>query len=588
MSHSRIQIDQTWFEMTDIRRRSLSSAIWIPLRVSESTKLEEEVESFVGINSVAIPTKNIDEANKLDWMDIGLIRDAGPYAFRDGRYKPCEVYQHEEGEDFGFDLVFVQNVGGGLPKVWHLSQDLILALNLIEDGDRWVRPEEGYVEAVRRRRDKDGDVVAIEIKNEFLRDYLSARSSALRIASYRERSAVVRDASIVNWPEEGITLQIDQNRFVAMVSEVDAGGLPYGSDVAVFRSWRTDPEIEDDVPMLGPESAQNTEGESGSFRRGGEKFFRISGEYWAFDWVEPAKVSERVRGDEPGDLPSFAIDASGTRASSKELNSEDIGKYLWFNPQTVISILKHQGSGIAWHTRETGSIWLFGNYLTHFGINDVGLLNVYAYDIAKLPAWQQRVWASGNVTPNGRPSRELLDAQVRTQPAGTVAPEVQLKSAMASLDSATNGWLGGPLFKGHHELEKLLNDIHRFRVLESGGLLALAKDIVRVSIERIDASRLRTFSTLSKDKSWGSLKLLESCLTQICSESEAYRLLSPLHKVYDLRIADSHLPSSGLNEKILAIGIDTNEQPIFQALKLLGITVAALMEIEFFINRRAA
>ena len=34
------------------------------------------------------------------------------------------------------------------------------------------------------------------------------------------------------------------------------------------------------------------------------------------------------------------------------------------------------------------------DYKVHFGVNRVGLITVYAYDIARLPVWQQRTWAA--------------------------------------------------------------------------------------------------------------------------------------------------------------------------------------------------
>ena len=49
-------------------------------------------------------------------------------------------------------------------------------------------------------------------------------------------------------------------------------------------------------------------------------------------------------------------------------------------------------------------------------MNSAGLINVYAYDVARLPMWQQRLWVGHNVTPNGPPSTELLQAQMETAP----------------------------------------------------------------------------------------------------------------------------------------------------------------------------
>lgn len=44
----------------------------------------------------------------------------------------------------------------------------------------------------------------------------------------------------------------------------------------------------------------------------------------------------------------------------------------------------------------------------HFGVNDLGLITVFAKDIGRLDPWEQRIWSAHNVTPDGGPSRELV------------------------------------------------------------------------------------------------------------------------------------------------------------------------------------
>jgi len=66
------------------------------------------------------------------------------------------------------------------------------------------------------------------------------------------------------------------------------------------------------------------------------------------------------------------------------------------------------------------------DYTVHFGINSLGLLNVYAKDIGLLPEWQQRIWAGYNVGPDGKVSKELLASQIDAEPADTQAPEAFL------------------------------------------------------------------------------------------------------------------------------------------------------------------
>jgi hypothetical protein len=99
-----------------------------------------------------------------------------------GYYKPGDVYQYQDKVDLGADLVLVQTYETDDPREWHLNQDLVFALGLMREGDHWVRPSEDYNIVARLRRGVDGEAIAIEIKNEYLRDYLCARDMFLRTA----------------------------------------------------------------------------------------------------------------------------------------------------------------------------------------------------------------------------------------------------------------------------------------------------------------------------------------------------------------------------------------------------------------------
>ena len=205
---------QEWFEMREIRRRRLANGVWIPLRLAQTTQPPFPCGPETGVisaeelycaGSVAFPEANRAKAEELGWMDIGLTHSPGPYAFKNS-YKPCEVYQWSDEEDLGVSLVFEQHVGAGHPSVWHLSQDLVLALGLIREGTNWVRPQEGYIDVVREVHNDKEELKGFLIRSEFLRDYLAARRLALRVAAYRQRTATLRDASHIAW---AATLALD-------------------------------------------------------------------------------------------------------------------------------------------------------------------------------------------------------------------------------------------------------------------------------------------------------------------------------------------------------------------------------------------
>jgi len=99
------------------------------------------------------------------------------------------------------------------------------------------------------------------------------------------------------------------------------------------------------------------------------------------------------------------------------------GKWLWFKPEVIPALLKIKGSELKFYTKQTGGITCCHGSATHFGVNDLGLLNIFAKDIAMLDVWQQRVWAGFNLSPDGGVSSELLSAQVKGVPAVTLAGE---------------------------------------------------------------------------------------------------------------------------------------------------------------------
>jgi hypothetical protein len=574
---------QSWFEMADLRRRRFATAVWVPLYSSEKIVAQGEYgqpgwsEEYLLAHSTAFAPEKRAEAERLDLHDFGHNRV--PHAYRNGEYKACEIYQRNDHEDLGVDFVFDQHLGNEHPRILHLSQDLVIALHLLQERDEWVRPEEDYAVVVRQRRDAKGEVVAIEIRSDCLRDYLAARGLALRLCYYRARNAVLADASHFSWPKDGLSEQLPHERFETRVWEIDETGGQYGAGVAVFTMWRTDVDPEEDVPVFGRETDANTDGSSKHFRRGGVKYFRAQGELWRSEWIEPADMSERVRGDDPAERPSFIVDAAGERWPSSKLYDQDIGRYLWFDPKLVPALLQKRGGGLTWYTQDTGRVWSMPDHKVHFGINRVGLITVYAYDVARLPVWQQRTWAAFNITPDGAVSGELLDAQMRTQPTNTFAPEDGIPELMDRLDELFSDWLGAPLFKYHDATSTIVKTVHRFRALEQNGLLALAKDLARLTADRIDVAPLRTVCAPPKGQTWGSLKSLENALGTILQKDHARSLLTPLVGIYELRLGDAHLPSSAVDDAFDMIGIDRSTHAIGQGFQMLARTANALSAI---------
>ena len=185
-------MNQDWILQTKESRRAFSTATWVPLRASATDERGDVretgyVSEFFGCGSVAFPPEHREVAERLSWSDIGLVRSVRPHAYEDGHYSSIEQYQYNDKEPIGVHLVFEhpQPVVGG--RLWMLNPDLVVALRLIRDGNNWVRPEENFAVVAREVLDGNGQHRLIEIKREFLIDYLAARNLSLRLSYYRQR-----------------------------------------------------------------------------------------------------------------------------------------------------------------------------------------------------------------------------------------------------------------------------------------------------------------------------------------------------------------------------------------------------------------
>lgn len=555
-------MDKDWILLTKETRRTFSSATWVPLRASVTDEKGDVKEiGFVSdvfaCGTAAFPPEHRDVADKLSWSEIGVGHNVEPYAYKDGYYSSIEQYQHNDKEPIGVNLVFEhsQPVVGG--RLWILNPDLVVALHLIKDGTNWVRPEENFVVVAREVFDANGDHCLIEIKREFLIDYLAARNFSLRLSYYRQRVENVEELKGSTY--ETLADQQEQR---------DGGGFEliirsledvYGGSWKSVRVWRTDVDEDEDAPVMGPERNDNTEFESSAGYKSGYKGVRIEGDYWRDEWIEHQGQSVRVRGDLDNTLPQFIVETDGTRMSSADLDNEDIGRWLWFRSNVVSELLNLRGFSLGWYTAETGSIQSTSGIGIHFGINSSELITVYAYDIARLAAWEQHVWAAHNVVPEGKVSSELLSSQVRARPANTHAVEELLFRSMRMLEHGFRNKLNVSLFTHDIDDAAVMQHISRFASKDQASLLRLAKELVRVFSERLDVSELRKLSTHADKDKLGSNKLLQDVLAQKVGPDKAREIFGVIAGTYDMRIGDAHPTSSKIGDALKLAGVDESQ-----------------------------
>jgi hypothetical protein len=219
-----------------------------------------------------------------------------------------------------------------------------------------------------------------------------------------------------------------------------------------------------------------------------------------------------------------------------------------------------------------------GSYV-HFGVNALGRVNVYAKDIGYLWEWEQQIWAGSNVGPEGCVSEELLAAQAEGRPADTQAPERFLPRAFDLLNETTTAKFGFRLFREHADFGTLLADTHRFRATDQPGLLALAKDLARLTADSIDKTAIQKIVPPPKGEKWGPLKSLEKLMAAKIGPGKAHDLFTPLFGIYELRLADAHLAGSDIDEAFSMARVDREQPFVFQGYRLLHSCVSALYSV---------
>ena len=572
--------NKAWFDFGPRIKRTYAKATWIPLRLFETKKVgnfgdEDYSAIFEGVHSLAVPIAHRSIGEEYSW--------SGDHEHRpwtdDATYFPADTYKGNVEGAFATRLVLRQHIPGERADVWHLHQDLVIGLGLKREGDVWVRPDERCIDVARLRRNEEGWPVALEIRSEFLRDYLCARGCALRLATYRDMDAVVLELGDIDFPSEGVQEDTENGKLFKRAWAVDSMGGPFGSKTAVFKVSRTDIDPEEDVPVMAPETDGNTQSKNYSFTRGGQMRWRVMTEFRRDEWLEPADASPRVRWDKVASAVNFIVESDGGRMNADDLDDEDIGRWLWFSPEIVPSLLAQPGSKLQWYTRDTGGLSTPSDPSVHFGINESGLVTVYAYDVARLPEWERRHWSGFNVTPEGKVSAELLSAQVRVEIAKTLAPEQVFAEIRLTASLAFEQRFGVPLFRHHDQIDEILARIHRFRALDEPGLLSLAKDVARVTADAIDIVKVQSIFPPPPSEKRGSLKSLEAALAAISNAELAHITMSPNFAAYDLRLDDAHLPKSDRLASFKILAIEESDTFMTKGFKLLDETVLAWYRI---------
>ncbi len=575
------KMPQKWFEMPKVKKRFFDRKIWIPLKETKVLLREGKIgmlgykQEYFGVGSIAVPISQKSETEKLGWSDIGIGRSSMGYVI-DGEYVPSNIFKNSQ--TLTAEQLVLERRGNSIEHPeWHLNQDLVITLGLKREGDSWLAISYGYEEVAKIERDKNGRNVSFLIKSSYLKDYLCARKMALYMTSYRSRVQILEDRNHIKWSDPKVE-KTKTDIWEGRITEIHEGGHLFGSGFSVLHVSRTNVDYDEDIPEFGFPTDENVKSKSFKGKFKGEKLYRINGELWRNEWVQPALHSYIVCDEKAEPTSFFITDNSGKIESRKTLAKNS--RWLWFNPSVVNSLLSVRGGFLGWYTKDTGTIGCSPDYGVHFGVNKIGLINVFAKDISLLPDWQQKIWAGHNVSPDGKVSPELLMSQMKAKPALTQAPEDYILKGIELLDKIILKKYGISIIKEHSNTNHILKKIHRFRAINEDGLLELAKDLYRLVGERINAKEIKKLVKPKKNAAWGQLRSLEELLALKIGKKIAHELISPLWGIYTLRLADSHLPSKeDLNKAYSSCQIDTKQPTIIQGYQLINCCVGCLYEI---------
>jgi len=527
-----------FFELDDVR--PVQGRSWIPLRQDGETEHDSPfvgigaIREYAGIATLAVLSADRGAVDTLTWSDVDTSTHSP--SVEKGLYRQADVHcdWSDERAIVGTRLVVAQGKDGFERQTWHLHQDLAIALKLEREGDTWFRPDEGWIEVARLKRDAEGSPVLLEIRAEMLSDYLAARGMALYLSSYHERSAYFAEKPPYSWADMPREWSAGRDSRELYITDAD---------------FPPDPSFH----------------------------FRGLGALWRTEWFEPGKQSIRVRGDPEPDDVSFAVGTDGDRKTAAQC----IGAmtYLAFKPTLVPALLHFRSGRLGWYSRDTGGIAAADTGI-HFGVNALGLVTIFAKDIAKLDGWEQRIWAAHSTPLDGGASRELFDAQMNCKPAATAASEAQIAGVLDALDKAFQSRFGAPVLRDHGAVEAIIRRTHRFRAVEQDGLLALAKELNRLLTERIDLDALRGPAGVAAKEKLRELKTLERLVAKSLGDAAARVAMAPLFGINDLRNADAHLGSSLVasgKERAKVAASDTH--PVEQGCQLLEAFVATVREV---------
>lgn len=570
-----MQRDKDWFLMTKERKVSYERMAWVPLFVDEHTELGDLPDpgfddDYFGIGTMLLDADDAVELGQLNWIDVrpSLHR---PGFDSEGFYSAKYYF----GQVHGQYLVFpIQSEGKDSPRNVLIDPDRILGLRLHPVEQNWVSARDDGEVVVRQELDDHGNVTKVEIRAEYLKDFLAAREMGLAVITLRERKCIFSE------PPEFTLTKVRPSpacQWEGWVKEIDEHGASFGNTWTVTVLGRHDVDAEEDAPVA-EYSSEDKKLRRRKFetKPGESKRYCVVSDLVKRDWIAPALSSPRVREDKPTESCIFVADAASARMSAQELGDEPRWRWLTFNPESISSLLDQGKVTLEWWSRQTGCFRYSDGSSVPFGVNTKGLICIFSKDVIELAPHRQRHFSGHSVTPDGGACEELVRSQMQNNPADTLAAESRIMDVRKKLDETFNRRFQTPLFRQHDMVKGIATRTHRFAASNLAELYDLAKDLRRIFVESIDDDFLKSMPTTCADN-LGSIKRLCKLLDDAGQDGRS--MTAALAGIQELRQASAHLPRKSVDEAFALVGVDLDAPPVVSAMNMIESVVNSIDSI---------
>ena len=554
-----------WVEMTDVISNVYGETTWTPLwrydvlETGDSSTIGYE-EEILRVRTLFAPLENKERLVRGHFLDFD---PDGTYATIDCRnYCKLDVYYFDSNTGLvaGEYPVFGFYLPNGPDIEPFVSQDMIVALRLVRQGDEWVRPEECGIDVIRIERDKGSKIREIKIRTEILKDYLCARNMGLYIEEFRHRQVQTLQAPAISWPK---------------CHGYDERFCEHGH--YIWKGWVFEHSNSDDW--------------SEPFTLKGDlslpAFYRVEGQLWKQYWICAGIGSPRIGGDSHSH--EFVVSPNGDKHEISTLEDDEYGHvYLFFDPLIISHLQDTAGVELEWVSRDVFRVGFpsHGKFLC--GISAKGNIFVISSDIARLEDWAQNLWRRENIRPEDLvdyQTHELFQNQMMCEFLHAAESPEQIFARLADeLGVVFKKRTGVELWQDIDTSKEAVKRVSRFVSRNSRGLVELSKYILEALSERMSSPNLKKYIADDKaTKDLKSIQLFEMALSKLDASLNAPEHVRFIRNINAIRQIDSHLMSrSEAAKRLRKVNLPEDASPFEQGAQLIEYTnigIAAVIKL---------